>query len=86
MRSNYERNRSWIVTLFLALLFLRCFTYSSHLPSLLHVLYLLTFEIALLHALTVTLIVYRGKARYSRFEDLSDVSLSRNRRGRVYLD
>ena len=44
------------------------------------------FEIALLHALTVTLIVHRGKARYSRFEDLSDVSLSRNRCRRVYLD
>ena len=41
---------------------------------------------ALLHALTVTLIVHRGKARYSRFEDLSDVSLSRNRCRRVYLD
>ena len=33
----------------------------------------------LLHALTVTLIVHRGKARYSRFEHLIDVSLSRNR-------
>ena len=54
-------------------------------PNLL-VLYPVTFEIALLHALTVTLIVHRGKARYSRFEDLSDVSLSRNRCRRVYLD
>ena len=30
--------------------------------------------------------MHRGKARYSRFEDLSDVSLSRNRCRRVYLD
>ena len=60
---------------------------SCHLPSPnLLVLYPATFETALLHALTVTLIVHRGKARYSRLEDLSDVSLSRNRCRRVYLD
>ena len=60
---------------------------SCHLPSPnLYVLYPVTFfETALLHALTVTLIVHRGKARYSRFEDLSDISLSRNPCRRVYL-
>ena len=85
MSSKYERNRSWIATLFPALLFFAML--SCHLPSPnLYVLYPVTFETALLHALTVTLIVHRGKARYSRFEDLSDVSLSRNRCGRVYLD
>ena len=60
---------------------------SCHLPSPnLSLSCPVTFQTPLLHALTVTLIVHRGKARYSRFEDLSDVSLSRNRCRRVYLD
>ena len=78
-------DRSWIATASPALLFFAML--SCHLPSPnLLVLYPVTFETALLHALTVTLIVHRGKARYSRFENLSDVSLSRNRCRRVYLD
>ena len=51
----------WIAILFLAFNFLRCFPYSCHLPSPLYVLYSLTFETALLHALTVALIVHCGK-------------------------